>query len=85
MKTPHSSALDGLITVTVVKAVNQLRPGSTPISLPDSEHNRALIRAGYFAIVQEEQDEPVALEEFLADELDDEDELALDDELGEEE
>lgn len=50
---PHSSALDGLITVTVKKAVNHLRPSATHISVQDNVHNRALILAGYLAIVQD--------------------------------
>lgn len=50
----HSSALDGLIAVIVKKAVNQLRPSNTVISLTDNGHTRALIKGGYLAIVQDE-------------------------------
>lgn len=77
---PHSSALDGLIVVIVKKAVNQLRPSSIPISLPDSEHNRALINAGYFAIVQEApEDSSPAAEEFAPEPADEEHDDYVDD------
>lgn len=53
-KKPHTSARDEMIRVVVIKPVNQLRPSDVEISVEDNSHNRALIRSGYFRIVQGE-------------------------------